>query len=107
MKRNGKRYPALQPLYHKMRQICDLLNHKGQSKRSCRHHVRELLRHIDDLKAVGFKQLKTLARTLASWAEPIAAMWRFRKSNSIIPHMRDLPPKNETHSAPRIRLPQL
>ena len=78
-----KRYPALQPFYDKMREICDLLNHKGQSKRSCRHHVRELLRHIDDLKAVGFKQLKTLARTLASWAEPIAAMWRFRKSNSI------------------------
>ena len=78
-----KRYPALQPLYEKMRSICDLLNHKGQSKRSCRHHARDLLQHIDDLQAVGFRQLKTLAKTLTSWAQPIAAMWRFRKSNSI------------------------
>ena len=78
-----KRYPALEPLYHKMRQICNLLNLKAQKRRKCFFHARELLRHIEDLKAVGFKQLKTLARTLASWAEPIAAMWRFRKTNSI------------------------
>ena len=78
-----KRYPALEPLYRKMREICDLLNLKAQRKRKCFFHARELLQHIEDLKAVGFKQLKTLAKTLASWAEPIAAMWRFRKSNSI------------------------
>ena len=78
-----KRYPALEPLYRKMREICDLLNLKAQKRRKCFFHARELLRHIEDLKAVGFKQLKTLARTLSSWAEPIAAMWRFRKSNSI------------------------
>jgi transposase len=78
-----KDYPALEPLYRKMRAICDLLNLKAQRKRKCFFHARELLQHIEDLKAVGFKQLKTLARTLASWAEPIAAMWRFRKNNSI------------------------
>ena len=78
-----KRHTPLRPLYDKMREICDLLNQKGQSKRSCRHHARKLLQHINDLKAVGFPRLKTLARTLTSWAEPIAAMWRFRKSNSI------------------------
>lgn len=78
-----KRYPALQPLYEKMREICDLLNLKGQAKSSCRQHARELLRHIDELKEVGFDRLKTLAKTLTSWAEPIGAMWRFSKSNSI------------------------
>lgn len=78
-----KRYPALEPLYKKMREICDLLNLKAQKAYRCRSHARELLSHIDDLKQVGFPRLKTLARTLASWAEPIAAMWRFRKSNSI------------------------
>jgi transposase len=78
-----QRYPALRPLYEKMREICDLLNLKAQRKRKCFFHARELLRHIEDLKAVGFPRLKTLARTLTSWAEPIAAMWRFRKSNSI------------------------
>lgn len=78
-----KRYPALQPLYQKMREICDLLNLKGQRKRKCFFHARDLLNHIEDLKQVGFSRLKTLAKTLTSWAEPIAAMWRFRKSNSI------------------------
>ena len=78
-----KRYPALRPLYERMRELCDLLNLKAQSKRSCRDHARNLLEHIDDLKKVGFQRLQTLAKTLTSWAEPIAAMWRFRKSNSI------------------------
>lgn len=78
-----KRWPALRPLYEKMREICDLLNHRGQDKHACRRHAKDLFQHIDDLNQVGFKQLKTLAKTLTSWAEPIGAMWRFRKSNSI------------------------
>jgi transposase len=60
------RYPALQPLYQKMRDICDLLNLKGQSRRSCRNHAKALLQHIDDLNNVGFSRLKTLAKTLTS-----------------------------------------
>ena len=78
-----KRYPLLRPFYEKMQQICKLLNKKGQARSSCRKHIKALLSHIQDLKAYGFKQLHTLAKTLTSWAEPIAAMWRFRKSNSI------------------------
>ena len=78
-----ERHRALEPLYRKMREICDLLNLKAQKAYRCRSHARELLQHIEDLKAVGFPRLKTLAKTLTSWAEPIAAMWRFRKSNSI------------------------
>ena len=69
--------------YEEMRRICDLLNLKGQSRRSCRNHARALLKHIEDLKKVPFKHLNTLAETLTSWAEPIAAMWRFSRSNSI------------------------
>lgn len=78
-----KRYPVLKPFYEKMREICDLLNHKGQSKASCRRHIKALFSHIDDLRAYNFHQLHTLAKTLTSWAEPIAAMWRFSRSNSI------------------------
>lgn len=78
-----KRYPVLEPLYNKMREICDLLNLKGQARSSCAEHAKALYQHIDDLKAVGFKKLHTLAKTLTSWAEPIGAMWRFSKSNSI------------------------
>lgn len=78
-----KHHPVLRPFYDKMREICDLLNHKGQSRSACRFHARALLQHIEDLNAQHYPQLHTLAKTLASWAEPIAAMWRFRKSNSI------------------------
>lgn len=78
-----KQYPVLEPLYNKMRAICDLFNLKTQPKHSCRKHAKELYQHIEDLKSVGFKRLNTLANTLTSWAQPIGAMWRFRKSNSI------------------------
>ena len=78
-----ERFPVLKPLYEKMREICDLLNQKGQSKRACRGHARDLFRHIQELKDSPFEHLHKLAKSLHSWAEPIGAMWRFRKSNSI------------------------
>ena len=78
-----ERYPVIEALYRKMSEICDLFNKKTQSEKSCRKHARSLVRHIQDLRAHLFDKLQTLAKTLTSWAEPIAAMWRFRKSNSI------------------------
>ncbi|MEX0326538.1 MAG: ISL3 family transposase [Puniceicoccaceae bacterium] len=77
------RFPILKVLYEKMREICDLLNKKGQSKRSCRQHARDLFRHIQELKDSPFEHLHKLAKALHSWAEPIGAMWRFSRSNSI------------------------
>jgi transposase len=102
-----ERYPVMEALYRKMREICDLFNKKTQSKKSCRKHARSLVAHIQDLRTHLFDKLHTLAHTLEDWSEQIACMWRFRKNNSIIPHMRDLPPKNETHSAPCLRLQEL
>ena len=78
-----ERFPVLKPLYEKMREICDLLNQKGQAKASCRKHAQALFKHIEDLNHCPYAHLHKLARSLASWAEPIAAMWRFRRSNSI------------------------
>lgn len=78
-----ERFPVLKPLYEKMRQICDLLNKKGQVKSSCRQHAKALFKHIKELKYCPFAHLHKLAKSLESWAEPIGAMWRFRKSNSI------------------------
>lgn len=78
-----ERHPALQPLYEKMRAICDLLNLKTQSARSCRKHAKRLLAHIEELRRSGFAHLETLAKTLHSWLEPLARMWRFAKNNGI------------------------
>ena len=77
------RHPALRPIYEKMRAICDLLNLKTQSARRCRQHARRLLTHIEQLRRSGFDALNTLAKTLQSWLEPLARMWRFAKNNGI------------------------
>ena len=66
-----------------MREICDLLNLKAQSTRACLKHGRKLFELIEELKTSKLKQLLTLARTLQSWSEPLARMWRFSKNNSI------------------------
>jgi transposase len=42
-----------------------------------------LISYIKQLKTCGIEQLETLGRTLGSWDEEIAAMWRFSKNNGI------------------------
>lgn len=78
-----ERFPLIEALYRKMREICELFNKKTQSKKSCRKHARSLVQHIQDLRAHAFDRLHTLANTLEDWSEQIACMWRFRKNNSI------------------------
>jgi len=51
--------------------------------RHCRRLIPLLLRHIEDLKQIGFEPLQQLGRTLGSWSEEIARMWRFTKNNGI------------------------
>jgi len=45
--------------------------------------TKELLLFIDQLQACAFAPLFTLAKTLHSWQQPIAAMWHFTKNNGI------------------------
>ena len=45
--------------------------------------IPQLLDYIQQLKNSGFEQLQKLGRTLGSWSEEIAAMWRFTKNNGI------------------------
>ena len=78
-----ERFPMIKILYDKMREICDLLNLKGQARKSCRQHAKALYEHIHDLKYSPHEQLQKLAKTLDSWDEPIGAMWRFYRNNSI------------------------
>jgi len=77
------KHPALQPLYEKMHALRDLMNLKHQTKRQCRPLAAALLALIDELKTSAFAPLITLAKTLCSWQEPLAAMWRFTKNNAI------------------------
>jgi transposase len=76
-------YPALEPLYERMHRLRELLSFKHQTKRACRHLVRQLLALIDELHQCALSPLVSLAQTLQSWIEPIAVMWRFTKNNGI------------------------
>ena len=65
---------------HRLRRF---MNIKHQTKRACRPLARQLLALIDQLNLSAFSPLVTLAQSLKSWIEPIAAMWRFTKNNGI------------------------
>ncbi|MBU3665190.1 MAG: ISL3 family transposase [Chthoniobacterales bacterium] len=75
--------PALRPLHEKMHDIRRLLNTKNRTKAQCRPLAAKLLGAIEELRHSGFQPLVSLARTLHSWREPLAAMWRFSKNNGI------------------------
>jgi transposase len=67
-------------MMHRLRRI---MNVKHQTKRACRPLARQLLGLIEQLNHSAFSPLVTLAQTLKTWIEPIAAMWRFTKNNGI------------------------
>lgn len=77
------RYPVLQTLYEKMHALRSLMSLKHQTKHECRPLVAALLAFISELQNSAFAPLVTLAQTLHSWREPVAAMWRFTKNNGI------------------------
>jgi transposase len=77
------RFPALLPIYEQMQRVCSLMRHRHQKARQCRSLAPRLLDVIRQLADSGLRPLVTLARTLESWQEEIACMWRFTKNNGI------------------------
>src|SRR5947209_6699551 len=75
--------PALDAIYGFKQALCYLLLKKNRNQRQCQKLAPRFLRAIDRLRHAGFAQLVTLGQTLHSWAEEIAAMWRYTKSNAI------------------------
>jgi len=75
--------PALAGIYTLKEKLCGLLRLKCQSKGACRHHIRQLLHHIDTLRASGLEAAGSLAKTLSEWTEEIVRMWRFTRNNGI------------------------
>ncbi|MFO3431410.1 transposase, partial [Legionella pneumophila serogroup 10] len=59
------------------------LMNKTLTKVRCRKIIPLFLKMIQDLKQSPFKSLVALGKTLDSWKEEIACMWRFSKSNGI------------------------
>jgi len=77
------RYPAIGVLHRKMQKLWKLLSIKHRNAQQCRPIIKRFLTLIEELANSGFAPLATLARTLHSWQEEIACMWRFTKNNGI------------------------
>jgi transposase len=75
--------PGLQAIYDFKQRLCVLLTQKKKNQKACRPLTYQFLSMIEQLKSSGFEPLKTLGETLENWAEEIARMWRFTKTNSI------------------------
>jgi transposase len=76
-------HPALRPIYDQMQRLGSVLRQRHQTARQCRRLAPRLLKLTAQLRQSGFAPLAALARTLSSWAEEIACMWRFTKNNGI------------------------
>lgn len=78
-----EKFPALGALWEFKHKLCWLLTIKQRTKRQCQGLVRVYLKYVGWLKDSPFEALKTLGKTLESWSQEIARMWRFTKSNGI------------------------
>ena len=83
LRESFSRNPALQAVYEFGQELCELLRIRRQNKEQCRELVARLLAYIDELCRSPFKPMSSLGRTLDSWKEEIARMFRFSKNNGI------------------------
>ena len=73
-------FPVLKALYIAKQKLMRFVLLKTLTKRRAKIKLPVYLRLLEELKD---SPLRTLAKTLESWMEPIIAMWRFRKNNGI------------------------
>lgn len=85
MKRDSflAQHPAIEAIYHFQQQLHQLLMHKALNQSKCREIIPVFLEMLDSLIQSPFKALAALGRTLTSWKDEVARMWRFTKSNGI------------------------
>jgi len=76
-------HPHIGAIYAFKQQLTLLLRKRTCTVRKCKQLIQLLLDYIEQLKECGIEQLEKLGRTLGSWSEEIAAMWRFSKNNGI------------------------
>ena len=75
--------PALQAVYDFCRDLSELLRVKARSRRGCRKYVSALLDRLSQLRKSPFAAMRTLGKTLFSWKEEVARMFRFTRNNGI------------------------
>lgn len=75
--------PALQAVYDFCHELNELLRVKARSLHGCRKYVAELLERIRQLRRSPFAAMQALGKTLFSWKEEVARMFRFTRNNGI------------------------
>lgn len=78
-----KNHPVLRAVHAEMHEFRRLLNKKHQTVARAKRLIPRLLSYIRKYRAERHAQMQTLAKTLHSWRNEIAAMWRFTKNNGI------------------------
>lgn len=75
--------PAFEAVYDFWQRCGRLLRVKTVTQRRARRYIPHLLWMIEQLKGSRFPALVSLGRTIDSWKNEIARMWRFSRSNGI------------------------
>ena len=75
--------PVLEGIYDFKQKLNFLMIQKKLNKPQWVKLIPEFLQMIEQLKTAPIEALRTLGKTLNSWKEEIARMWRFTKTNSI------------------------
>lgn len=77
------KHPSIEALYDFKIRLCHILKYKKRTKRQCFGLAKALFNILKQLAQSPIKSLNRLAKTITSWREEIARMWRFTKNNGI------------------------
>lgn len=75
--------PGLREIYEFKQGLCRILLQKNQTRAQAQQLITQLLWHLNECLTSPWDSMQTFGKTLQSWIEPIARMWRFSKSNGI------------------------
>ena len=96
--------PAVKHPWLFCQELAKLCRNKGKKPGGCKKIIRDLLRKVGILKSSPFRPMRTLGKSITSWIEPIAYMFRYYRSHV---NCRRLPSKNEVDTATGLWLQEL
>ena len=76
--------PAIKHLWLFCQNLAELCRNKGRNPGACRKLVRDLLEKVEMLRESPFRSMQTLGKSLMTWLNPIARMFRYYRSNGIL-----------------------
>jgi transposase len=84
LERYFEQQPAIRNIWIFCQELAELCRNKGKNPSACKKLIQILLKKIEMLKESPFKPMQTLGKSLTSWLNPIARMFRFHRSNGIV-----------------------